>query len=109
MPVHEIRRDVPSVLAVIIEKVMSVLLPELSVLTLIRLPSKNPEVRYQIGLDVRSGDWQPSAKFPSDVTHFSLTSENALEFGVQSCCVKDLPGFPRSFRTFRSAHKTSSS
>ena len=106
MPVHEIRRDVPQVLAVIIEMVRSALLPEFSTLTLIQLLSKNPEARYQSALGVRNDLMECQKRLLEAI---SLASENALEVGIQLRCVKDLLNFPSSFRTFRSAHKTSSS
>ncbi|KAF9654281.1 histidine kinase [Thelephora ganbajun] len=60
MPVHEIRRDVPQVLAAIIEKLLS----------------KNPEARYQSALGVRNDLMECQKRLLEAV---SLASENASE------------------------------
>ena len=106
MPVHEIRRDVPQVLAAIIEKVMIFLLPVFPALTPIQLLSKNPEARYQSALGVRNDLMECQKRLLEAV---SLASEHASEVGIWSCCVKASLISPSSSHTFRSAHKTSSS
>lgn len=80
MPVHEIRRDVPQVLAAIVEKVSARFCLKLSALTSIQLLQKNPEMRYQSALGVRNDLMECQKRLLEAV---SLASENASEVGIQ--------------------------
>ena len=104
MPVHEIRRDVPQVLAAIIEKAITTFLLKFLALTSIQLLSKNPEARYQSALGVRNDLMECQKRLLEAV---SLASENAPEVGIQSRLKENLLSPRSSSRIFRSARKTS--